>query len=227
MQHIKNEDIIALFPIPIAKVPVPAGIDFTKEIEILKALELTNTEADNAYVHHRSVKSYVLDLDQLKDLKLYIESRISEFMKGVMSHEYPGQLTQSWTNLNKSGQGTHLHSHGNSIISAVFYMDVPEGAVLRFHKGPSVSGRLWTMEPAVNSEAARENFFAYDWIDIPVVSGDLIMFPSYLQHSVPPNPTDFDRWTLAVNAVPVLCLGMNHALTELVLGPTHGPGYPD
>lgn len=222
MQFIKEENVIGLFPIPVAKIPLVANEDFSQEIEILKTLDMTPTNDGYYPSHLRSQNSYCLDLDAVSRLRLYLESKVSEYMKDVLSFAYPAQLTQSWVNQNRKNEATHVHGHPNSIVSAAFYMDLPDNhGIIRFHRFKPNGNTTYYMEPQIDNDAASKNFYAYDWIDIPVQTGDLVIFPSYVPHSVPENQNDGDRWSLALNSVPVIGLGDRDRLTELLLRATH------
>jgi uncharacterized protein (TIGR02466 family) len=224
MQFINPEHILALFPIPVVKIPFDNSFDYTQQVEILKTLEMRRTDGGSSQSHGASIDNYCLDLDPLKELRGYVESKISAYMKDVLSFNYPGQLTQSWVNRNDHGEPTHLHGHPNSIVSGVFYMDIPNtNGALRFHKNQfNGTSRTWLMEPSINKENAATNFYAFDWIDISVSTGDIILFPSYLPHSVPAHNDITPRWSLAFNSVPIVGLGDADSLNELKLRATHG-----
>jgi uncharacterized protein (TIGR02466 family) len=221
MQFIKPEDIMGLFPTPVIKIPLK-NQDFTQAIEVLKTLDMVSTNGGYYPTHLKTTNSYCLELSGVSELRMYIESKISEYMKDVLSHSYPAQLTQSWVNQNRKGDSTHVHAHPNSIVSAVFYMDLPQNnGLIRFHKFKPIGSTTYYMEPSIDPDSSSKNFYAYDWIDIQVQTGDLVIFPSYLCHSVPENQNDEDRWSLAMNAVPVMALGDRDSLTEMMLRATH------
>lgn len=220
MQFLQNAETVGLFPIPVTKFSYNCPEDL---IRILKNLEMINKGTGNTYDHLRSKNTYVLDIESLSELRGAIEIRLAEYMKGVMSFEYPGQLTQSWVLKSMPGESHHQHVHPNSIISGVYYFDLPNGSSkIRFHK--SVHSASYLMEPMVNQEAAKNNFYAFDWIDIEVFNGDIIMFPSYLEHSVPINNSDRERWSMAFNSVSSYALGSKSQLTELMIRNTYSDG---
>ena len=52
------------------------------------------------------------------------------------------------------------------------------------------------------------------WVTInDVQPGDLLLFPSYIVHSVPPNPSHEDRVTIAFNAVPRYMRAHNYTIS--------------
>jgi ectoine hydroxylase-related dioxygenase (phytanoyl-CoA dioxygenase family) len=58
----------------------------------------------------------------------------------------------------------------------------------------------------------------YAWQDFSITfePGLLVLFPSYLHHSVPLNKTDKPRQSLAFNVVPEIGFGDERNLTELI-----------
>ena len=61
----------------------------------------------------------------------------------------------------------------------------------------------------------RDKKYAWDYFAIDFEPGLLILFPSYLHHSVPVNNTSKTRCSLAFNIVPSKSLGDESSLTEL------------
>jgi len=215
VRYITPKDVVSLFPIPVAIVPLSG--DFSKEIQTLKTLDMRRTDDNSPQSHDVSTNSYCLQLDTVSRLTAYIEAVASEYMREVMSFSLPAKVTQSWVNRNNKGEPTHQHTHGNSIVSGVFYMDIPGGeGVIRFHKNQSSgNGRTYYMDPAIDT--TKQNLFTYDWVDITVNPGDILLFPSYLTHSVPAHQDTAPRWSLAFNSVPKGGLGLEHNLTELII----------
>lgn len=219
-QFLQNSETIGIFPIPVTKFYYKCPENL---IEILKNLEMINKGTGNTYDHLRSKNTYVLDLNDLSELRQALEMRLAEFMKGIMSFEYPGQISQSWVLMSKPGESHHNHVHPNSIISGVYYFDLPNGkSKIRFHKG--IHSTSYLMEPMVNQDHAKDNFYAFDWIDVEVKNGDLILFPSYLEHSVPINESTENRWSMAFNSVSSYALGSKSKLTELLIRSVRGDG---
>ena len=59
------------------------------------------------------------------------------------------------------------------------------------------------------------NEFNYNTFSIPYEPGTLVLFPSWLPHSVPINNTSQVRKSLSFNCVPLNNLGNEEDLTEL------------
>lgn len=210
---IEFEDTIAMFPTPIAKIKPTADRDWAVETMALKASPLRPYQPGPEQ-HSQSEDSYLLERAGMKKLKNYLEEQANDFYKNWLGMAQKLTITQSWTNANQPGESTHQHHHPNSIVSGVFYMDVGEGGVLRFHKPQPPIGLFWHYEPERDPELMEKSPYTWEWVDVKVETGSVLLFPSYLQHSVPQNQSNTTRWSLAFNSVPSEFLGHKNSLTE-------------
>jgi len=105
-------------------------------------------------------------------------------------------LTNAWFNINDSRQcmnSEHVHSE---VFSGVFYLLAPEE-----------SGKLKIKNPALNplwkgcSLANEKNNFTGESIKIEPEEGNIILFPSYLPHSVETNNHDEERISISFNLI--------------------------
>ena len=69
-----------------------------------------------------------------------------------------------------------------------------------------------------STETFEGNPYVQTVATIPVANHEILLFPSYLPHSVPDMATTKDRWCLAFNTVPKV-LGSRNTLTELLINP--------
>jgi uncharacterized protein (TIGR02466 family) len=105
-------------------------------------------------------------------------------------------LTSAWMNINDSRQCMNSeHIHGD-VFSGVFYLQTPEE-----------SGKLCLVNPAINrmwqgcSLTSKKNQFTGESIKIEPVEGNIILFPSYLPHSVETNNHDEERISISFNLI--------------------------
>ena len=103
-------------------------------------------------------------------------------------------MPAAWLNVNDSRQCMNSdHIHGG-VFSGVFYLQTPEG-----------SGKLVLQNPAINrmwlgcSLSPRKNKFTGISTRIEPVEGNIILFPSYLPHSVETNNHDEERISISFN----------------------------
>ena len=146
-----------------------------------------------------STNLHILDVIQLRELRGKVESGITEYMDhlGVDQDKISINITTSWVNQYARGDSTHQHSHSNSIISGVYYLeDCDATAPIQFHRAPGYVN-LWPN--TINLPIKQHNALNIDVITVIPKAGELIMWPSHLAHSVPPNESDTKRHTIAFN----------------------------
>ena len=164
--------------------------------------ESWKSELDKFELEHRGNHSYSLDtsvLDSLPQLKAAIERDLNDFAQSVLGIAETIYITQSWINLYQQGDSIHQHNHPNSIISGTWYWDTPDTEIL-FHKQGLNSATTWTMK--LDQQVAPDRPFAVQTNSIRVEETDLVFWPSYLQHSVPPHADETPRRTLSFNSMP-------------------------
>ena len=105
-------------------------------------------------------------------------------------------LTEAWLNVNGSRQCMNSeHVHGD-VFSGVFYLQSPEG-----------SGKLSLVNPGINRMwkgcqlVSQKNQFTGESIRIEPIEGNIILFPSYLPHSVETNDHDEERISISFNII--------------------------
>lgn len=156
-----------------------------------------------------SLNSFILSCSELGRVRSFIEKSVDEYFKAVHSPQDKTYLkiTQSWLNYTKKGEFHHKHNHNNSLVSGVFYTHAtPQTDKIYFYK---------QITPALHIEPKEWNIWNSSSWWIPVNAGDLIIFPSTLEHMVMPVESDSERISLAFNTFPVGKLGNEQELTFL------------
>lgn len=105
------------------------------------------------------------------------------------------RLGNFWVNINGPGDYNLVHDHQNSILSGVYYVEVPEG-----DSGNLVIERDDTAEFFLGRYRGAGPFFNLEHSFQPA-SGKLIMFPSWTKHRVERNNTQKERISIAFNFV--------------------------
>jgi uncharacterized protein (TIGR02466 family) len=103
-----------------------------------------------------------------------------------------------------------IHTHPNSIISGVFYFGDNKEFLpnITFHKPQSFSFPI--LRP-------KEKYTKYNDTEFELGLNNLILFPSYLQHSVNLNKSNIPRYSISFNSIPLGIFGDKDELTELKL----------
>jgi uncharacterized protein (TIGR02466 family) len=136
--------------------------------------------------------SHILDT-KLPNIRKFIQEHIDLYVKKIISpkEDVEFYITQSWINVTNPQEYHHRHSHFNSILSGVFYIDVVDMVdTITF----SDSNKKWYhLVPNSQNEFNSEDFY------LRVSKGDLVIFPSDLVHSVEKTKLNKPRISLAFN----------------------------
>lgn len=98
-----------------------------------------------------------------------------------------------WGNINPRFSFHRDHLHPYSHISGVFYVDIEPGCPAISFKDPRPA--RWMMPPAADGTRPENTFFA----KVAPQSGKLLLFPSWLEHGVEQNQSDFERISMSFN----------------------------
>ena len=157
--------------------------------------------------NEKSISSYILENKELKKFKKFLQIKVNDYMHNHMqySDDVKFYITQSWVNYNIKDTSHHKHSHPNSIVSGVYY--VQGNAPIEFHR----DNTIFSLEfPCKNF--VIENSTSW-WFDVQ--PQDLILFPSKLLHSVKSNEKEETRISIAFNTFVKGKIGNEKDLTEL------------
>lgn len=184
---------------------------FTKEEMDVCLLNSSNTSYNQGLSYY-SNNSTVLNT-QLHDIRKIIEHYIGVYTENIMcvKDNIKFYITQSWFNYADKNTKQVTHRHPNSIISGVLYFQVKDNEdVIVFHKHDWDSKEILIVPK-------QYNYYNSDTWWIPVKTGDIVIFPSNLAHSVPPVTTETTRISLAFNVFAKGIFGDENFLTTLQL----------
>ena len=217
-----NYEVFSLFPWPLYKINIDR--EFTKQEHdefdtiIEKHLE---PKIPGAMFKRVSTDKYLLKRKPFASIQSFIDHHLKQFAAEIMGIFDPNvslDITQSWLNATEPQQYFHNHAHWNSIISGVFYPkclefpgDKQDRIVFSNYEQNSIFGNL-------HIEKKHHNSFSGETYILPVVTGDLILFPSIMKHSIEKNDTtDQTRISLAFNTFFFGVLGEYGNSSELIL----------
>jgi len=186
-------DTYTIFPTPLKRVR-----DFITDGERQKIIKLKNEEyvnaKDNNLRHTQDIKPL------LETIKRRAEKCCISLGEDMFGQELEWKITSMWKNTLEKNGYQYVHNHSNSFISGIIYVNLPEGApITKFYK-PEILSHFIFKNHNLNSTL---NQFNCEWIDIPeTMQLDMVLFPSYIKHSVDKMEIDAKRITLSFNAVP-------------------------
>ena len=156
--------------------------------------KLTSQQKDvlhNLVIHPNELSEEmgILDRPEFKPMKDIVFSHVEKYEKDVCGFKssLSFKLTESWYRETVPGHNHPDHNHPNSMLSGVVYLNVPKGD--KSHEGIN----LIHIE---NRGVFKNHEFRYDYTPtkynqittfVPVETGDIVLFPSYLYHFVTHN----------------------------------------
>ena len=198
--------VSGLFPIPVYKKNIKRP--FTDQEK--KASLIDYWQIQPGSENYRTSNTNVLNMPTFFSIKQFLSDCINDYVTNIISPETKFNLyvTQSWINFNRKNDRHHQHFHANSIISGVFYLDARDDDLISFYTPSRTEIHI------VN----RPNWWNMKRIGVPIQSGDLVLFQSYLEHGVEKIMDDnHTRVSLAFNTWFKGELGSEQGLTKLVL----------
>ena len=203
----KEFGILGIFPCPLYVTKRDSNSDSIEEKEIEDIIKEGLCKVGD--LDHHTNNTYIFDT-KLKNLKEFCEKHIKIYVKEILNpkQELDFYITQSWLNVIEPGGNIHRHWHANSIISGAFYQTVEETDKLCFHDPLDRRTKcMISIEPNGITGGI-----------IMVEDNLLVLFPSWLEHSVEPNEkATRNRISLSFNTFTKGTLGDNDKLMGLIL----------
>jgi uncharacterized protein (TIGR02466 family) len=139
----------------------------------------------------------VLENPRLARLKKIVEEALQDYLIQLYNPINPDNIklvvTQSWLNYTDKTQYHHKHHHHNSVISGCLYINaIKDKDSIVFTK--RATGDNWQLQ------ALEQNYFNCNEFTVNVGTGDVILFPSNMLHSVPKTNHEHSRISLAFNS---------------------------
>lgn len=138
----------------------------------------------------------------INDLQVFLETAIYDLYKTKCStlkyHKYQRgncKITESWYHITKTGGYHDIHDHTHSSFSAIYFLDVEDCG----HK----NGGIRFYKPFKTTKPINDiglNWIQNDMVDFVPKSGQIIIFPGFLEHAAIPYHGKSDRYAIAVNA---------------------------
>ena len=191
-------EVFGLFPTPFMRVASALdGALVSGLVAHFSAQEFRENNSSAQLTHTAMLRPS--DSPLLGPLAMALTPRLVEFGALLFGESLGWSVKEMWVNLLDTGGRQAMHNHANSFISGVLYLTPthPEARTV-FMKSPGGTDFAFRNDHAGSSTGA---YNADKWISPQPEPGDMVLFPSYLMHAVPPNPGQ-RRITLAFNAIP-------------------------
>ena len=191
-------EVIGLFPTPFMR--VPGALEHrlvTGLVEHFSTAALQENNSSSKLVHTAMLRPS--DSPLLIEAATAITPLLADFGALLFGERLGWSLKEMWVNVLHTGGRQAMHNHANSFISGVAYLTRTHAdARTVFMKTPGGTDFSFRNDHAGITTGP---YNADKWISVAPEPGDIVLFPSYLMHAVPPNPGE-RRITLAFNAIP-------------------------
>jgi uncharacterized protein (TIGR02466 family) len=199
-------EIVNLFPTPVGRFNLgplsPEEDAFVQAVGQVQVKNQGNTTSQERVILHRP---------EMAGLRERIDAALAEYVQTTIAPvgDVTFLPTQAWLNFTTQGQWHHRHAHAGSLISGVYYVAASgDTDRIMFFRGG------YKRVPFTQAEFNPWNSDSW-WI--PVTAGDLVLFPSELEHMVPPVTTDSVRISLSFNTWFEGAAGSVESLTHLAV----------
>ena len=203
-----DSDIHALFAMPVYITKLKRA--FTDEEN--KFTNKIKAECHKNTGNYTSNDSNIINNKQYGSLRKELNKIVEDYFNKIIcpSNNIKPYITQSWLNYTDTNQFHHIHSHSNSLVSGIVYMNADkDNDKVKFYSNK------YSM-----IEIQTEKFNAFNTASwwFPVETGQVFLFPSALTHSVGKKQGKNTRISLAFNVFIEGTVGSKEDLTDLSLG---------
>ena len=191
---IEASDVISMFPTLVWKIQVKAEVHEAIDARILAVLERMRQDLPRLGPGQGWQSMQTLhEREEFRDLMSCINKAATSILHFLKIGYDAFEVTGCWANVLAKGAAHRAHSHPNNFLSGVYYVRTHPGTnTINFHDPRSQTGII--RPPVV--ELSAENT---DQVVVGVKNGTLLIFPSYLQHSVDTNTSEEERVSISFN----------------------------
>lgn len=194
-------NILNIFPTPVGFIPNIITQEECNDLIniVVNCDKLSSNHNSNKLIHTAAGDS--IKGPQIDNLFKKLAPHIRHFGHQLLGdNSLDWHIVGLWGNIMSPGGWQFKHNHGNSVISGVIYLQMPEGAgATRFWKQDR--GDTYFLAHWINNcDTTNYNCAHVDLNNVKAT--DVVLFPSYLNHSVEESGVGGDRISIAFNAVP-------------------------
>jgi len=192
------DEVIGLFPTPFLRVGAALDANLVRGlVEHFAGLAVRDNNSSENLSHTQMLRPG--DSPLFVQAAALITPKLVDFGALMFAERIGWSIKEMWVNVLDTGGRQAMHNHANSFISGVVYLTPthPDSQTV-FMKSPGGTDFAFRNDHARTTPGP---YSADKWVSPAPAPGDLVLFPSYLMHAVPPNP-GARRISLAFNAIP-------------------------
>lgn len=193
---VDSTDMIPLFPTFVFKTQLKEADYRRINASIKSRLDTLSTAMGAPAAGYKwQTEQRLHELEEFAELVSVVEGASAGVLQWLRVVHSGIRITGCWANISAPGAGHKQHNHPNNYLSGVYYVQADEGARHITFDDPRPQTNV--IAPVV-SETLEQNA---GQIHLGVREGLLVLFPSWLNHSVPPNRSTRERISIAVNVM--------------------------
>lgn len=187
-------DVIPMFPTMVWQIQIEPGLRDALRARILEAVTALRADSPPLSAGQGWQSGQALhEREDFRPLTDCIDRAAASILRFLRIGSEHCEITGCWANVLAPGAAHKIHSHPNNFLSGVYYVCTHPGAdTINFHDPRPQTGCI--RPPVV--ELTAENT---DQVVVRVRDGTLLVFPSYLEHSVDANAGEEERISISFN----------------------------
>jgi len=202
------QNIYSIFSIPLV---VETNIHQPSKEEISF---LENLEYKPGISNLISISENLFDCEEMKILSDKINLVVKKFVKNILNIKNDIVNLNSWSTKTEKGHNHHRHMHPGVFVSAVYYAKTNEKAgnfMLKKHRSSLQEGFNFAFD------IEKWNCFNCTSWEVPTKTGDLVIFPGWIDHETQANLSDETRIIVGSNYFLKGQIGQKGTLTKVIL----------
>ena len=193
-QWIQASDVISMFPTLVWKISLTQELRDAIETKVMATLESLRRDLPILeYGHGWQSEQTLHEREEFQELASCVSQTAKSILRFLRIGYEAVEITGCWATVLAKGATHKAHSHPNNFLSGVYYVRVYPGSdTINFH---DPRRQTHVIRPPV-VELTAENT---DQVVVRLANGTLLMFPSYLEHSVDANTREEERISVSFN----------------------------
>ena len=190
-----SPEVIRLFPSFVWKTRLGSEAGAMVRVAILDEVRALRAGADPEAGQVWQSRHGLHRVPALEPLVRHVRLGVEQVFEFLHVGNAPFEITALWANVAAPGGTVRMHNHPNNFLSGVYYVQVQEGAdTINFHDPRPQTA---VVRPPVSELTAYNT----DQVVVRVEDGVLLLFPSWLVHSVDENQSNRVRISVSFNAM--------------------------
>lgn len=133
------------------------------------------------------------ELEEMAFFRRMVQGSVTGALDFLKVEQRDFEITGCWANISGPAAPHKMHSHPNNYLSGVYYVKTQKNANSIFFHDPRAQITV------ISPKLAETGLATAGKVRMEVETGTLIIFPSWLQHSVDPNRSGENRVSIAFN----------------------------